>query len=92
MQCALKQPPIKSYFNKCLRKGGKESPRFSGGRRRFLSHSTILVVWRGEVWEGARGPMTGPLCGPGWGRVGLSLLGKLFQLQAIRAKFWCPLF
>jgi hypothetical protein len=26
--CVLKQPPIKSYFSKCLLKGGR-SPRFS---------------------------------------------------------------
>ena len=56
MLCVLKQPPIKKLFQQMFIKGEKKNvPEVFCGRWRFLLHSTILVVWQTEVWEGAKG-------------------------------------
>lgn len=72
MLCVLKQPPIKSYFSKCLLKGGKKSLRFSAGGG--VSSYTQQSWWCGRerCGKGPGGPMTGLLCGlGGWGRAGM---------------------
>lgn len=67
MLCVLKQPPIKSYFSKCLFKEKKKSPRFSvGGGVSSYTQQFGGVVERG-VGRSQGGPMTGLLCGRGWG-------------------------
>lgn len=56
MLCVLKQPPIKKLFQQMFIEGKKKNvPEVFCGRWRFLLHSTILVVWQAEVWEGAKG-------------------------------------
>lgn len=72
MLYVLKQPPIKSYFSKCLLKGGKNSLRFSAGGG--VSSYTRQSWWCGGERCGKEpgGPMTGLLCGlGGWRRAGM---------------------
>lgn len=85
----LKQPPIKSYFSKCLLKGKKKSPRFSVGGG--VSSYTQQFWWCGRERCGKepRGPYDWAVVWAWWGGggVGFSLLGKFFQFQAIPARF-----
>lgn len=71
MLCVLKQPPIKSYFSKCLLKGEKKSPPGFLWEVAFpLTLNNFGGVAERGVGRSQGGPMTGLLCGPRWVREG----------------------